>query len=196
MQVEMIKSKLKEKVSEKRYRHILGVEKTAIELAKIYGVSTVDAKLAALLHDYAKQMPIVQMQEICKEYFFEETKEYLDQGELLHGYVGAHLAESEFGIKNKEILEAIKYHTTGRRNLGLLAKIIYIADAIEPGRDYPGVDELREIVKKDIDGALLEEVDRKLKYLLKLESIIHLNSVDMRNWIIELKRKGEKDEIK
>ncbi|WP_426710625.1 bis(5'-nucleosyl)-tetraphosphatase (symmetrical) YqeK [Cetobacterium sp. SF1] len=187
MLLKEIRENLKNKVSEKRYNHILGVEETAVKLAKRYGVKEEDARIAALLHDYAKQFSVYEMEKICIENFYEETKDYIDQGEILHGYVGAYIAEKEFNIIDKNILDAIKYHTTGKRGLSILGKIIYIADSIEPGRDYPTVKIIREAVEEDINKGIIIESSEKIKYLVDIGAKVHLYTVDMRNWLLEKK---------
>ncbi|SJZ83724.1 metal dependent phosphohydrolase [Cetobacterium ceti] len=186
---EEIKSNLRNVVSEKRYRHIIGVEETAAHLAKKYGVNEEKARVAALLHDYGKEMDIFQMQKICAENFPLETIEYMDQGEILHGYVGAYLAKKLYNIEDEEIIEAVKYHTTGKRGLSLLGKIIYIADSIEPGRIFPRVEEIRNRVYENLNGGILFECSEKIEYLLEIGARIHPYTVEMRNWLIEMEKK-------
>jgi len=175
----------------KRYQHTLGVIKVAVSLAKQYGINEHRAEIAALLHDVSKCM---SLEELHSYIDCDETlKYYGTMGELLHGFAGSVYAKQELGIYDEDILSAIKYHTIGRRGMTTLEKIIYIADAIEPNRDYPNVDFIREKAKTCINDAILFEVDRKLKYLLKIDATIHPNTVDMRNCILgELKNKGSK----
>ncbi|MBC2856067.1 MAG: bis(5'-nucleosyl)-tetraphosphatase (symmetrical) YqeK [Cetobacterium sp.] len=192
MDIDYIREKLKEKVSKKRYRHILGVEETALELAEEYGISKDKVRMAALLHDYAKEMDLEDMKTICMEFFPIESDGYLEQKEILHGYVGAFLAEKEFGIIDEDVLNAIKYHTTGRRGMGILEKVIYISDSTEPGRDYPGVERIRDLAKKNLEESMTYEANKKIKYLMEIDAIIHLNTIDMRNWLLENDIRKEK----
>ena len=89
-----------------------------------------------------------------------------------------------------DILNAIRYHTIGRKGMSDLEKIIYIADAVEEGRNYPGVNEMREVAYKNLDEAILMEANRKIEYLIKLDAIIHPSTVEMRNWLVEKVRKN------
>ena len=187
--LEKIRNKIKKKLSEKRYKHVLRTEEMAVKIGKQYGIDEKRLRIAALLHDYAKEEKLENLQKICKKHYGKEVENYLDMNEILHGFAGAILAKEEFGIEDKDILEAIKYHTVGKRELSILGKIIYMADAVEEGRDYPGVEELRDIALKNLDEAILMELQQKLEYLLKKEIRIHLNTVDMRNNILEMRRK-------
>lgn len=143
MEREQYLAAIKPRMPEKRYIHTLGVMETAIQLAKIYGENESKAETAAILHDIAKYADIEWMEEIVKA-------QQLDQqligwgSELLHGPVGAYIAESEFGITDEEILNAIRFHTTGRVAMSNLEKIIFVADMIEPNRKFDGVERLRK----------------------------------------------------
>ena len=171
----------------KRYQHTLGVIEVAVSLAKEYDINVHRAEIAALLHDVSKCMTLEELHTYVE--CDETLKYYGTMGELLHGFAGSVYAKQELGIYDEDILSAIKYHTIGRRGMTTLEKIIYIADAIEPNRDYPNVDSIREKAKTLINDAILFEVDRKLKYLLKIDAPIHPNTVDMRNCILgELKK--------
>jgi len=173
---------IKNALPPKRYKHTLGVVEVAISLAKEYNVNEHRAEIAALLHDVSKCMNLKELHHYVD---CDETLRYYgDIGELLHGFAGSVYAKKELGIYDVDILNSIKYHTIGRRGMTTLEKIIYIADAIEPNRDYPNVDLIREKAKTCINDAILFEVDRKLKYLLKIDATIHPNTVDMRNCIL------------
>jgi predicted HD superfamily hydrolase involved in NAD metabolism len=173
---------VKKTLPPKRYRHTLGVVEVAISLAKQYNVSVHRAEIAALLHDISKCMTMKEL------HFYVESDEtlkyYGTMGELLHGFAGSVYAKKELKIYDVDILNAIKYHTIGRRGMTTLEKIIYIADAIEPNRNYPHIDLIREKAKTCINEAILFEVDKKLKYLLEIDATIHPNTVDMRNCIL------------
>lgn len=182
---------IKKSLPPKRYQHTLGVIEVAVSLAKQYDINEHSAEIAALLHDVSKCM---NMEEL---HFYVESDEtlkyYGDTGELLHGFAGSVYVKKELGIHDEDILNAIKYHTIGRRGMTTLEKIIYISDAIEPNRNYPNVDLIRKKANFCINDAILLEVDRKLKYLLEIDSPIHPNTVDMRNCILgELKNKRSK----
>jgi predicted HD superfamily hydrolase involved in NAD metabolism len=178
---------IKKSLPPKRYQHTLGVIDVAVSLAKQYKINENRAEIAALLHDVSKCMDLEELRSYVE--CDETLKYYGDMGELLHGFAGSIYAKQELGIYDEDILSAIKYHTIGRRGMTTLEKIIYIADAIEPNRNYPHVDLIREKASTCINDAILFEVDRKLKYLLEIDAPIHPNTVDMRNCILgELKK--------
>lgn len=112
--------------------------------------------------------------------------------QLLHGPVGAVVARTEYGIENKEILGAIKYHTTGRKNMSVLEKIIYLADFIEPGRSYPGVDKLRKMAFENLDDAMIQALTNTIRYISGIGGLIHERTVSARNYLILEKMDREK----
>ncbi|UII54950.1 bis(5'-nucleosyl)-tetraphosphatase (symmetrical) YqeK [Cytobacillus spongiae] len=157
---------VEEQLTPHRYEHTLGVMETAIELAAHYGADEKKAELAAIFHDYAKFRPKKEMKRIIEEQGM--PKELLVYGkELWHAPVGAFLVEKEAGITDSEVLDAIRYHTAGRPGMTLLEKVIYIADYIEPGRHFPGVDEVREMAKSDLDLALAQSIKNTILFLMK-----------------------------
>jgi predicted HD superfamily hydrolase involved in NAD metabolism len=175
----------------KRYEHTLGVVEVAIKLANKYGASVEKVEIAALLHDLAKYMSIDELHSYIE---CEQTLEYYGKfSELLHGFAGSNYAKQKLGVVDTDILNAIKYHTVGRRNMTLIEKLIYIADAIEPLRNYPSVDEIRNKVENNLDEAILFEINNKLIHLINLGVVIHPNTIEMRNWLLE---SGGCDEIK
>lgn len=191
--LEKLREEVKKRVKEKRYIHILGVEEKAVELAKKYGVDEKKARIAAILHDVAKSMEIEKMEKICKKYFEDElTSEDMKISEILHGFVGYIVARDEFGIDDQDILDAIKYHTIGKKGLGILGRIIYIADGIEKNRVYPGVEKIREITDQDLDSGIIYEIDRKIVYLESIGGTIHKNTLEMRDELADKRKNGGK----
>jgi predicted HD superfamily hydrolase involved in NAD metabolism len=157
---------VKEQLTEHRYQHTIGVMETAITLAKQYGADEKKAELAAIFHDYAKFRPKDEMKEIISSKGYPlDLLEY--NAELWHAPAGAYLVEKEAGITDQEILDAIRYHTSGRVGMTLLEKVIYLADYIEPGRHFPGVDEVRELAKLNLNRALVKSVQNTILFLLK-----------------------------
>ena len=112
MDINDLREKVKNKLSKKRFNHTCGVEKVCTELAKTYGANVEEAKIAAILHDYMKETDIDTLKQICKD--VEEIKGYENLNEILHGFAAGIVVEKEFNITNKDILNAIKYHTVGR----------------------------------------------------------------------------------
>ena len=150
---------LEARLSPKRVRHSLGVEKEALRLARRFGVDEKKAQVAALLHDVSKgQMP---------EPGSVVSPLYRANPELLHGRLGAEFLEEALGIEDQEILLAVRYHTTGRAGMTDLEKVIYLADLIEENRDFPGLDELRAAAARDLDEAVFCGMQHVLSYVLR-----------------------------
>jgi predicted HD superfamily hydrolase involved in NAD metabolism len=139
---------------EKRWKHTLGVVETAIKLAGRYDGDEGKSELAALLHDYSKAWAIDRMEAIIRERNLSPELLVYDK-ELWHAHVGAWAVEAEHGIADEEVLDAIRYHTSGRENMTKLDKIVCLADYIEPGRDFPGVNKLRELAEFSLEEALI-----------------------------------------
>lgn len=157
---------VKEQLTEHRYQHTLGVVESAIELAQRYQVDEQKAEIAAIFHDYAKFRPKEEMKKVIIEQNMPiELLQY--NAELWHAPVGAYLVETEAGVTDSEILDAIRYHTSGRPNMTRLERVIYLADYIEPGRHFPGVDEVRELAKQDLNTALIQSIRNSISFLLK-----------------------------
>lgn len=133
-----------------RIRHIEGVCLEAAELADIYGEDKRKAFTAALFHDICKHMDTPELDLLVIKYDLD--REFYGNKNLSHGPVAACLAKHEFGIDDDDILNAITYHTVARAGMSMLEKIIYTADAIEPGRTYPEASKLREKARTDLDG--------------------------------------------
>lgn len=187
---EDIRDEVKKIVTPKRYIHILGVEEEAVELARQTGADENKVRVAALLHDVAKSMTIEDLEKICRENFSDElTEDDIKITPILHGFAGVVIAKDIFKIKDQEILDGIKYHTIGKKGLSLVGRIIYIADAIEKNRDYPGVEELREITHRDIDEGIISEIDHKEEYLKKTGGKSHRNTLEMKDWLLKSKRR-------
>ncbi|OCA92487.1 bis(5'-nucleosyl)-tetraphosphatase (symmetrical) YqeK [Pseudobacillus wudalianchiensis] len=159
-------SLVKEQITEHRYVHTLGVVDTSILLAERYGADTKKAELAAIFHDYAKFRPKEEMAAIIKQQNMD-PRLLAFHSELWHAPVGAYLVQKEAGIEDEEVLNAIRYHTSGRIGMTLLEKVVYVADYIEPGRHFPGVEEVRELAKKDLDAALIQALKNTIQFLMK-----------------------------
>nr|WP_317945720.1 bis(5'-nucleosyl)-tetraphosphatase (symmetrical) YqeK [Carnobacterium maltaromaticum] len=172
-------------MSERRFKHVLGVEEMAIALAGRYGASLEAASIAALTHDYAKERDSDEMREIIqREGFPLELLEY--GNEIWHGPVGAYLVQKELGIDDEDILDAIRHHTVGASEMSLLEKIIYVADYIEPGRDFPGVAEARKLAITDLDAAVAFETKHTLLYLIeKNAKICPLTIATYNSWVVK-----------
>ena len=181
-----LKEIVKSKMSLKRFTHTLGVVEMSEKLAKIYNANIEKCKVAALLHDICKEMNMEYIKNICKNNFINElSEEDLENNEILHGFAGAYYVKNELGINDKEILNAIKYHTVGAKDMTLLEKIVYIADAIEYGRNYPSVVEIREETFKNLDKAILMEIEHKEEYLESIGKKSHPNTDELKKEILK-----------
>ncbi|WHX99387.1 bis(5'-nucleosyl)-tetraphosphatase (symmetrical) YqeK [Neobacillus sp. DY30] len=166
---------VKEQLTDHRYQHTLGVMETAIALAQKYGADEKKAEIAAIFHDYAKFRPKDEMKQIILDQNF--PRDLLDyHAELWHAPAGAYLVETEVGIKDRDVLDAIRYHTSGRPGMTLLEKIIYLADYIEPGRHFPGVDEVRVLSKENLETALIQAVKNTILFLMKKNQPVYPDS--------------------
>ncbi|MDP4143881.1 MAG: bis(5'-nucleosyl)-tetraphosphatase (symmetrical) YqeK [Bacillota bacterium] len=178
---------LKRNLKESRYLHSLSVRDTAEYLAQKYDSDINKARIAGLVHDCAKNMSDKELIRICKKegYSIDEICESSPQ--LLHGYVGSIIAHDKMGINDEDILNAIAYHTTGRKHMSLLEKIIYIADYIEPFRIFPGVQLLRETTERNLEEALLLSFDNTIKFVISKGGLIHKDTIEARNFVISQK---------
>lgn len=174
---------VKKQLTDHRYQHTLGVAETAVRLAKQNGINEKKAELAAIFHDYAKFRPKEEMKEIIIQQ--KMPKELLDFNmELWHAPVGAYLVETEAGLTDQEVLDAIRWHTSGRPGMTKLEKVIYLADYIEPGRHFPGVEEVRELAKISLDKALIKAIQNTILFLLKKDQSIYPDTFHTYNDLI------------
>ncbi len=161
-----IREEMKDALDNKRYEHTLGVAYTAASLAMRYNANVQDAMIAGLLHDCAKCLSDKKRLAICEKNNISISKTEEKNPSLLHAKVGAYLAAAKYDVDNEEILNAIRFHTTGKPAMNLLEKIIYIADYIEPNRKQaPNLEIVRCLAFKDIDDALVKILSDTLTYL-------------------------------
>jgi len=179
-----IEEYLKNNLKESRYKHSLSVRDTAVELAKKYGEDEFKARLAGLTHDCAKNMNHKEIIAIIEKNGYNIDMVSRNNPELLHGLAGSIIAKNVMGIEDEDILNSIAYHTTGRKEMSLLEKIIYIADYVEPLRNFPGVDKLRETVYRDLDEGILLSFNNTITYVISLGQLLHRDTIDARNYII------------
>ncbi len=177
----------KEKLSEKRFNHTLGVVERAIQYAEIYNENIEKVKIAAILHDIAKEIPKEEsynMLEKCGVKLDDIEKRNFN---LIHSILGAEIAKNEYKLDD-DIVNAIKYHTTGRENMSMLEKIIYLADATELNRNYMSnenelsLNELVELIKTNIDEGLEYTLKWNLYSVLRRNLLVHLNTVKAYNF--------------
>ena len=175
---------LAKRLSPKRFRHSVGVSQTAQSLAVRFGCDTDKAKLAGLLHDLAREVPVNELLPRALAFGIVVCDIERSEPVLLHAPLAAKMAQGEWGIDDVEILQAIILHTTGGLNMTLLDKIIYLADAIEPSRKFKGVDKIRELAHNDLDKALLLALDQSICYIVRHSGLIHPATIAARNEIL------------
>lgn len=188
-----INNDLRNTLSERRYKHSLGVMEKAEELARIYNIDINKAKLVGLAHDIGKELSDEQMLEYVKENNIEIDNVERENVGLLHAKIGAYICKSKYNF-SIDMQDAIKFHTVGNENMDLFAKIIYVADKIEEGRIYKDEEKMkelqtvRELANHDIDEALLYEIDSSIKYTIQKQKLIHPNSILIRNKLLKERR--------
>ncbi|MFF5995584.1 bis(5'-nucleosyl)-tetraphosphatase (symmetrical) YqeK [Lysinibacillus sp. KU-BSD001] len=180
MEREHLLDYIRPRMPEKRYIHTLGVMETAIALANRYGEDVKKAEMAAILHDVAKFEDEEGMRDIVRHNGLDGH--LIPWGaEILHGPIAAYRAEHELGIQDEDVLNAMRYHTTGRVNMSKLEQIIYIADMIEPNRKFNGVEALREVAKEDLTRAMRACIYHSVKFLVDTEQAIYPLSIECYN---------------
>lgn len=158
--------KMQQLLPEKRLKHCLGVEQTAIELAERFGVDREKAGLAGLLHDYTKKLSDEEFLALIDKY--DLAPKLKDWGNnVWHGMVGIYKIQEDLGLSDPEILRAIEIHTVGSAQMSDLDEVVYVADYIEPNRDFPGVEEAREIAHVSLNRAVAYETTRTVEYLAR-----------------------------
>lgn len=181
---EKLYNDVKNSMSEKRFRHTEGVIKRAIEYAEIYGVNIDDTKYAALAHDIAKEIPKEKSLELIEKYKIELDEIEKVNFNLIHAKLGAEIVREKYGF-NEDIINAIKYHTTGRENMSILEKIIFLADATESGRTYKELDLLVNMIKEDIDEGMIYTLKWTFNDITNKGYLLHLDSVKAYNFLIK-----------
>ncbi|MEK3673127.1 MULTISPECIES: bis(5'-nucleosyl)-tetraphosphatase (symmetrical) YqeK [unclassified Paenibacillus] len=174
-----------DQMPDKRWKHTLGVMESSVKLAQRYGADPERAETAAILHDVAKYWPVERMREIIEQNGLSTELLKYDK-QLWHAEVGAFAAEHDYGITDTEVLDAIRYHTSGRENMSLLEKIVCLADYIEPGRDFPGVDEIRRLAKVSLEEGLVAGLDSTISLLLEKRRIVFPLTVLARNDLVRI----------
>lgn len=188
MKFESMLLQMKDRMPERRFIHTRGVAETAIQLAVKYGEDIEKAEIAGILHDSVKYAEKSWLKEII-------ISEAMDpmllnfHHELWHAPVGSYVARQEFNIEDEDILNAIQYHTTGRAGMSNLEKIVYIADMIEPSRNYDGVEVLREIANRDLEEGMLSCILHSMTFLIKKRQPVFPDSFHCYNDLIQKRGK-------
>lgn len=163
---EEMEEQVAKRLKKNRFRHTLGVAHTAACLAMAYGADIDKAYTAGLLHDVAKHMSDKELLKAASKYKIEVTDFDEKNPDMLHGPVGAKIAEHEFGIMDEDILNAITNHTAGRVGMSLLEEIVFVSDYIEQGRDKaPNLPEVRGLAFDDLNKCILTITENIIRYL-------------------------------
>lgn len=171
--IDYMKEIVKENLDAIRYEHTMGVMYTAAAMAMRYDLDLQKALVAGLLHDCAKCISSDKKISLCEEHGITISESERKNPSLLHAKLGAFFAEEKYGVKENDILEAITYHTTGRPNMSLLDKIVFIADYIEPNRvQAPHLEQIRKLAFEDIDACLYMILEDSLAYLQTRSEVI------------------------
>lgn len=186
MTIDEMRRELQRRLKKSRFAHSIGVANTAVALAKRFGVDVDRAYTAGLLHDCAREFENEQLPA-------EAAKRGIVAGEvektmplLLHAYIGAKMVTEIYGVDDAEIIQAIYRHTVGARDMTPLDKIIYFADMIEPNRNYPGVEELREFAAKSssLDEIILKALDESIIFIVQKGTLLHPDTIAARNFLL------------
>lgn len=175
----------RERLSEKRYAHTIRVTETAERLANIHALDEERTRLAALLHDAAREMPAGEYLRLAEDWELPVGDFERENPKLLHGPVAAELARRELRVEDGEVLEAIRVHTTGAPGMSPLVLAVYVADKIEPARDYPSVGRLRELADEDLGAAAREALRRAISYNEQRGRDVHPESRATLQWLEE-----------
>lgn len=176
---------LKSRLDDYRYIHSLGVADSARQLARLYGADEEKAYLAGLLHDIAKNMPKDEQLHLIEKGGVTLIDEEKNNPALWHAIAGECYLRCEMGITDPEILGSVRYHTTGKKGMSLMEKIIYIADYISAERNYPDVDVMRDLsINHSLEEAALYSLIYTFNKMTKLQSVIHPDSVEYYNELI------------
>lgn len=196
MNIDEIINRLQTMLSQKRFSHSIHVMEMSGALAEKYGENREEAELAGLLHDCAKDLDKSSTLALCKKYDIMVDSIMQSQPEILHGMVGAHLARELFEVDDKRVLNAVANHTMGCENMDKLSCIVFVADYIEAGRNYSGVDMIRKAAESSLEEAIISGTDNTIEHILKKGGLLHPQIISTRNWALEkLKIKTTKNDL-
>lgn len=185
-EIEAIIAWLEERLGAERFRHSLAVADTAVRMGVARGLNEDRLRLAGLVHDMAKGMEGADLIRAAEgqDLVSDEAERVIP--DLLHAPVAALMARSEFGIRDELVLAGVAHHTLGRPGMSDFEKVIFLADMVEPGRRYPGREELAALAESDLDAAMLMGLDSTIRYCLERRRILHPQTVHTRNYFLKI----------
>lgn len=190
-ELEKVLEFLRENLDDFRYGHSIRVMETAVELARIHGVDEEKAQMAGILHDSGKWKSREKTLQKVQDWGIILSEEERAEYNLVHGALSTYIAKNIFGIEDADVLNAIKNHITGRPAMSDLEKIVYIADMIEPARNYEFIDDFRAMAKVDLDRTMYEILNENLAHLIRNDRYIAGTSLEARNYYLKITKQGE-----
>ncbi len=175
---------IKSRLSDYRFYHSLCVAQSAVELARRYGADEEKARVAGLLHDVMKEADADEQLEIIRSAGYNITELEMSQTKFYHQISGAAFVKSQLHIDDAEILNAIRYHTTGRGNMSIMEQIIYLADFISADREYKDIENIRAEARKSKEQGMLYATGYTIKSVVKKGRVLHPDTVDAYNWLL------------
>lgn len=176
---------IKSRLSEYRFMHSMNVADAAVMLAEKYGADSKKAYTAGILHDIMKEEHLDIQRDFIEKCGEKMTNLEVNNKAVYHQMSGAAYCRLKLGIEDNEILEAIRYHTTGKRDMTLLGQIVYTADFISADRSYPDVDVMRQKARESLDSAMLYSLKYTIKDLISKSLPVHPDTLECYNWILE-----------
>jgi predicted HD superfamily hydrolase involved in NAD metabolism len=176
---------IQKRLSVNRCQHSLRVAEVARNLAERYQVDPGQAYTTGLLHDYAKGLSGQELLDLAEAHQLMDHPVDRLLPDLLHGPVGAYLVKRELGIEDEDMLSAIAHHTLGALEMSPLEEVIFLADMIEPGRDYPGLERLKCLAERSLEEGMLYGLETTIRYCIDQGRIIHPRSVEVRNYYLQ-----------
>jgi len=183
--IDALRRELEKRVPQKRLAHSIGVMDTAVKLAARWGANVEKARAAGLLHDVTKALTYDEQLKLCDRFGIMIDAVERREPKLLHAVTGAYVVRREFKIDDDDIFDAIRYHTTARADMSMLEIAVYLADFIEPGRDFEGVDDVRRAVERGPYEGLLYALDFSIYEVVGKKSMLHPDTIEARNFILK-----------
>lgn len=172
---------LRKELKPKRFQHVLRVEETALKLAEMYDYTDLQkVSIAALMHDHCKDYDRNKMYQLASIFAPYEPLKFGNDA-IWHGLAAAELARTKYNIQDEEIIHAVAEHTIGAKQMSLLSKILFVADYIEPGRDFKGVEEARALAKKSLEDVVYFKMRETIKHLVENNEVVYVESVVIYN---------------